>query len=192
MNIAIILGSTREGRRSIRVARWIESRLGRREGVETTFVDLEELDLPILRERLRFSESPPESVLRFSKTVKEADALLIVTPEYNHGYPGVLKNAIDYLYAEYKRKPVGIVTVSAGPWGGLRCLESLRSSMFAIGAIPVSAELPITKVADSFDEDGEPTSDAWDRRLERFLGEYFWLAEAIVAKKLEEGERQES
>ncbi|MDX1583645.1 MAG: NAD(P)H-dependent oxidoreductase [Thermoanaerobaculia bacterium] len=189
MNVGIIVGSTREGRKTIRVARWIENRLRRREGVEVSFVDLEELDLPVMRERVRFSESPPESALKLSETIQEADSLLIVTPEYNHGYPGVLKNAIDYLLPEYKRKPVGIVTVSAGPFGGLRCLEALRQTMFGIGAIPVSAELPITKVQDSFDEHGEPTSDAWDRRLDRFLSEFFWLSEAIVAKKHEEEEK---
>lgn len=190
MKVLIIVGSTREGRRSIRVARWIRGRLDTRDGVRVELADLEQLDLPIMKERLSRDENAPAAAHALSRMVQEADALLIVTPEYNHGYPGVLKNAIDYLYTEYRRKPVGIVTVSAGPFGGLRALEALRISMLATGAVLVPAELPITRVDESFTEDGEPTSDAWDRRLEKFLSELFWLTEAITLRRgAEEGDR---
>src|SRR3982750_4548245 len=124
--IPVILGSTRRGRKSERVARFVHNRMSRRENLETEILDLLEYDLPIMEERLRFQENPPDSVRKFSEKIARADAVVIVTPEYNHGYPGVLKNALDYLLPEYKRKPVGIVTVSAGGDGGDTCLAHFR------------------------------------------------------------------
>jgi NAD(P)H-dependent FMN reductase len=101
-----------------------------------------------------------------------------VTPEYNNGIPGVVKNAIDYLGpSELKRKPVGIVTVSAGGFGGILCLQQLRQCTMSLGAIPVPASLPVSKV-----NDFEPDA-AFDKRAQAFIDELLWLTSAITAKK---------
>src|SRR5919199_3516535 len=121
--IPVILGSTRRERQSPKVARFIHERIRRYEQIETEILDLLEYDFPIMEERLRFRDDPPPRLREFSEKINRADAILIVTPEYNHGYPGVLKNALDYLLPEYERKPFGIVTVSAGGFGGVLCLS---------------------------------------------------------------------
>ena len=141
-NIPVIVGSTRRGRQTPKVARFIERRLVERDGIEADLLDLAEYDFPIMEERLRLRDDPPPGLTEFSERVAHADALVIVTPEYNGGYPGVLKNALDYLLPEYRRKPVGIISVSAGPWGGLSALAQLRQVIFSLGALPIPANSP--------------------------------------------------
>ncbi|MGH9852590.1 MAG: NADPH-dependent FMN reductase, partial [Blastocatellia bacterium] len=120
--IPVILGSTRRGRQSPRVARFISERMKQTGKIETEILDLLEYNFPIMEERLRFRDDPPPGLLEFSQKVARSDSLVIVTPEYNNGYPGVLKNALDYLLPECQRKPIAIVTVSAGGFGGINCL----------------------------------------------------------------------
>jgi NAD(P)H-dependent FMN reductase len=115
-SIPVIVGSTRRGRQTPKVARFIQRRLERDE-IESDLLDLAEYDFPIMEERLRQRDDPPRGLTEFSERIASADALVIVTPEYNSGYPGVLKNALDYLLPEYRRKPVGIISVSAGVGG---------------------------------------------------------------------------
>ena len=125
--IPIIAGSTRRDRQSIKVARFVLARLRQRKEVETELLDLLEYNFPIMEERLHRRDDPPPRLQEFGDKIGRADSLIIVSPEYNNGYPGVLKNALDYLLPEYERKPVGIVTVSAGGHGGITCLAQLRS-----------------------------------------------------------------
>jgi NAD(P)H-dependent FMN reductase len=181
--IPIIVGSTRRDRQTPKVARFVRRRLGEREGVSTELLDLLEYDLPIMEERLRFREDPPPGLEEFAGRVGKADSLVIVTPEYNSGYPGVLKNALDYLLPEYRRKPIGIVTVSGGRWGGLSCLSQLRQVTLGLGAFPIPASLPIRHVRDAFEEDGTPTDPAYEKSAGRFLDELLWFTEAIAARR---------
>lgn len=181
--IPIILGSIRTGRASSRVAAFVRRKLEAMELVETEVIDLRETSLPMMEERLRFLPDAPPQVVAFGETIAKADAIVIVTPEYNGGYPGVLKNAIDYLQSEYRRKPVGIVTVSSGGFGGLRVLEQLRDVMFSTGALPIPASLPVPRVQDLFEEDGRLKDDSFDARAEKFLEELLWYTEAISDMK---------
>jgi NAD(P)H-dependent FMN reductase len=182
LNIPILLGSVRRNRQSPKVARWLHRRLAADERVASELLDLEELDLPIMEERLRMRDDPPPGVVRLSEAVASGDALVIVTPEYNNGYPGVLKNALDYLLPELKRKPVGIVTVSAGGFGGVSCLAQLRLVLLAMGAAPIPASLPVSRVGQSFDDDG-PTDEGFEGRAEAFLAELRWWTEAAVRQR---------
>ncbi len=181
--IPIILGSTREGRKSPRVARFLEKKLRATGRVTPEILDLKELALPMLDERLRFLAAPPESLVRFGASIAGADAVVIVSPEYNGSYPGVLKNAIDYLQAEYKRKPVGIVTVSGGNFGGLAALGQLRLVALAIGAYPLPNGFPVSKVGDSIAEDGTATDASYERRADAWITELLWLTEAIADRR---------
>src|SRR2546423_15490270 len=120
--IPIIAGSTRRDRQSIKVALFILARLQQRKTAETEFLDLLEYNFPIMEERLHHRDDPPPRLQEYAAKIERADSLIIVTPEYNNGYPGVLKNALDYLLPEYERKPIGIVTVSACGYVGIKCL----------------------------------------------------------------------
>jgi len=181
--IPIILGSTRRDRQSLKVARFVLSRLQRREGVETELLDLLEYNFPIMEERLNRRDDPPPGLREYAGKISRADSLIIVTPEYNNGYPGVLKNALDYLLPEYERKPVGIVTVSAGGFGGINCLAQLRLVTLGMGAFPIPENLSISRVQDSFQEDGTPNEAAYEKRAKFFLDEVLWFTEAIAARK---------
>ena len=154
--IPIIWGSTRRDRQSPKAACFVHERMCRYEQIETELIGLPEYDFPIMEERLRFRDDPPPGLREFSEKITRADSLVIVTPEYNNGYPGVLKNALDYLLPEYHRKPIAIVTVLAGGFGGLNCLAQLRLVTLGMGAFPIPASLPVSRVQDSFDEDGNP------------------------------------
>ena len=179
----VILGSVRAGRMSSRVAKFVEARLRATGAFEPEILDLGELDLPIMEERLRLLKDPAPSVVEFGARIASSDALVIVTPEYNGGIPGVLKNAIDYLLAEYKRKPVGIVTVSGGAFGGMQALGQLRLIMLAAGAYPVPVSFPVPKVQEALTEDGTPLDPMLEKRASNMIGELLWLTEAVSERK---------
>src|SRR5436309_1744669 len=181
--ITIIGGSTRRDRQSIKVARFVLARLQGRKGVETELLDLLEYNFPIMEERLHHREDPPPRLQEYADKIARADALIIVAPEYNNGYPGVLKNALDYLLPEYQRKPIAIVTVSAGGFGGINCLAQLRLVTLGMGAFPIPAALPVSRVQDSFDEEGNPKDDAYEKRAQAFIAEVLFFAEAIAVQK---------
>ena len=184
MFIPIILGSTCRGRQSAKIAKFIHTRLSQQPEVETEVLDLAEYNFPIMEERLRMRDDPPARVPEFSEKLQRADAIVIVTPEYNNGYPGVLKNALDYFYPEYKRKPVGIVTVSAGGFGGINCLAQLRLVTLALGAYPIPASFPVSSVNKSFADDGTPQDPATtDKRVAVFFDELLWATRAFAAAK---------
>jgi NAD(P)H-dependent FMN reductase len=183
--IPIILGSVRRGRQSHKPARFIYNRLRQNKLVETEILDLQEYNFPIMEERLRLRDDPPPGLAEFAGKIARADGIIIVTPEYNSGYPGVLKNCLDYLLPEFKRKPVGIISVSGGPFGGLAALGQLRLVLLAMGAIPIPTRFPIVKVQDSFTEEGEPTDPIYEKSAAAFLDELLWLTGAIAAGKKE-------
>jgi NAD(P)H-dependent FMN reductase len=181
--IPIILGSTRRGRRTSRAAYFIASRMAQTQRIRSEILDLVEYNFPMLEERLRFRDDPPPQVLEFSHKLAQADALVIVTPEYNNSYPGVLKNCLDYFKPEYRRKPVGIVTVSAADFGGVNCLAQLRLVTLAMSAFPIPASLPIPKIEESLQADGTPIDYSLNAKAETFLNELIWFTEAITARK---------
>lgn len=181
--IPIIAGSTRRDRQSIKVARFVLARLKQRQNVETEMLDLLEYNFPIMEERLHHRDDLPPRLQEFADKIGRADALVIVTPEYNNGYPGVLKNALDYLLPEYERKPIGIVTVSAGGFGGINCLAQLRLVTLGMGAFPIPESLAVSRIRDSFKDDGTPNESAYEKRATVFLDEVLWFAEAISDRK---------
>ena len=186
--IPIILGSTRRGRQSPKVAHFLVERLRKTGQAETEILDLAEYNFPVMVERLRMLETPPEGLAEFGEKLRRADAILIVTPEYNNGYPGVLKNALDYFGPpEYKNKPFGIATVSAGGFGGLMCLSQLRLVTLGLGGFPIPASFPVSVVQNSFDDEGNTTEARYEKSAATFLSTLIWYAEAVVAQKSKGG-----
>lgn len=181
--IPVILGSVRRNRETAKVASFVLDLMKNLPCVTAELLDLKSLNLPMMEERLRFRDDPPPALSEFSCRISRADAIVIVTPEYNSGYPGVLKNALDYLKDEYKRKPFGIITVSSAWSGGMLCLTALRQVILHLGGIPIPAFLPVCKVQDAFDEQGNPRDRQFQRRAEQYLGELLWFTEALAVQR---------
>ena len=145
INIKIVIGSTRLGRYSIKPANWIFGELRQLDNVNAELLDLRDFPLPFFDDPIPPSQQIGQhnnpTVRKWSEKIKEADAFIIVSPEYNHGYPGVLKNAIDYLYHEWNRKPVGFV--SYGTVAGARVVEQLRLVAIELQLIPIQNAIHI-------------------------------------------------
>lgn len=178
-HISIISSSVRTGRNSHRVALYFKNYLESNKLATAEILDLNEYNFPLFDERLRFQKKPSTAMLDFAGKIKSADGVLMVTPEYNGGYPASLKNVIDLLYDEWHRKPIAISTVSDGIFGGSQVITSLQFSLWKIRAWTVSAMFPVPKVQDSFDEDGNPLDKtATDKRATIFINELLWCIEA--------------
>lgn len=145
LNIKVIAGSTREGRFSDKAAAWIAEELKKQEGVAVEVLDLRDYDMPFFNEPSSpsFKQEPykNEAVARFTKKIEEGDAFVIVTPEYNHGTSGVLKNALDWVYQEWNNKPVAFV--SYGGVGGARAVEQLRLNAIELQMAPIRTAVHI-------------------------------------------------
>lgn len=178
-NITIISSSVRKGRASHRVALYFKNYLETNKLAKAEILDLADYNFPLFDERLRFQKNQTTAMLEFAGKIKAADGVLIVTPEYNGGYPASLKNVIDLLYDEWYRKPIAISTVSDGNFGGTQVITSLQFSLWKIRAWTVPAMFPVPKVQDLFDENGNPTDKtATDKRATNFINELLWCIEA--------------
>lgn len=142
-------------------------------------LDLAEYNFPVFNERLKLQTAPTFPVLDFAEKIQSTDGVIIVTPEYNGGYPASLKNVIDLLHDEWRRKPVAIATVSSGAFGGMNAITSLQFSLWKLEAWTVPAMFPVAKVVESYSEDGVPTDTATtDKRASLFMEELLWCLEA--------------
>ncbi|QNL50608.1 NAD(P)H-dependent oxidoreductase [Olivibacter sp. SDN3] len=177
--ITILSTSVRNNRNSHRVALYLQQYITGNDLATVEVLDLNAYQFPIFEERLRFLESPSSEILDFAAKVKEAEGIIIVTPEYNGGYPSSLKNVIDLLYDEWQKKPIALATVSAGPFGGAQVMASLVFVLWKIGAVMVPAMFPISKVQEVFDEAGNPTEkERTDKRAHTFVRALLWHMEA--------------
>lgn len=170
-HIEIISSSVRTDRKSHRVALYLKRVVEGITGCTATITDLDRYNFPLFGERLKFQAAPLPEAIRFASAVKAADGIIIVTPEYNGGYPASLKNAIDLLTDEWKGKPVAISTVSDGRFGGSQVITSLQFVLFKMGAIMVPAMFPVAFVDKNFDESGNPADpDDTGKRALAFAG----------------------
>jgi len=179
--IVIISASIRTDRKSDRVALFFRNYISDKGLASVEILDLNEYNFPLFNERLRFQKDPPDSALLFAEKLKKSDGVLIVTPEYNGGYPASLKNVIDLLTDEWNRKPVAISTVSGGQFGGSQVLTSLLFTLWKIKAWVVPAMFPVPDVEDTFDENGIPSNiPQTEKRADAFTKELLWC---IAAKQ---------
>ena len=171
--IPVILGTTRQGRRSEFPARLVLTETEKRAGVETELIDIRSLQM-----RLDDAGEDMKDPV-FSAKVERADALILVVPEYNHGYPGLLKHALDMNLKEYIHKPVGLCGVSAGPFGGTRVIENLLPVMRELGLVTTFTDVNFSNVQKLFGENGELLDASFVRRVNSFLDELLWMARVL-------------
>jgi len=155
------------------VANFIAGEVAKRPGVETELIDIRKLGLSITDagESIKHPE--------FSEQMMKADALVLVVPEYNHGYPGLLKHALDTNLKEYIHKAVGICGVSAGPWGGTRVVQNLLPVMRELGLVTIFWDGNFSAVQKAFDSAGLLTDPSYVRRIDKFLKELIWMARVL-------------
>jgi len=181
LNTAVIYGSVRgERRQGIKAARFVVRNLEDR-GHAVTLVDPLEYKLPLLDLMYKEFEDgqAPMAMEKVSQILKNADGFIIVSAEYNHGEPAALKNLLDHFQSEYLYKPTGIVTYSAGPFGGVRALITLRAILAELGTPSIPSAFPISKIGGAFDDEGNALDQAYDRRIGKFLDEFEWYANAL-------------
>ncbi len=187
LNTAVIYGSARRSRQGIKAARFVVRTLEEREH-DVTLIDSEKYDLPMLDWMYKEYESgqAPEAMQKLAEILSAADGFVIVSAEYNHSIPGALKNLLDHFQSEYLYKPSGIVTYSAGPFGGVRALVNLRGILAELGTPSIPSAFPISQIHNAFDDDGNAADKAYDERIVKFLDEYEWYAKALKhARKVE-------
>jgi len=177
--ISIISASVRRGRNSHRVALYFKKYLEENKLATAEILDLNEYQFPLFDERLQFQPNPSPKVLDFAGKIKASDGVIIVTPEYNGGYPASIKNVVDLLYDEWRRKPIAISTVSNGVFGGTQVITSLQFTLWKIRSWTVPAMFPVPKAPDNFDENGNATDKVGtDKRAHVFVSELLWCIEA--------------
>lgn len=182
-HIAIISASVRTGRVSHRVALYWQKYIADHTLFTTEILDLNAYQFPLFNERLQYTPNPSPQVLEFAGKVMKADGVIIVTPEYNGGYPASLKNVIDLLYKEWHHKPLAIATCSDGPFGGTQVITSLAFSFWKIGAWLVPGKFQASKIRESYTESGEATNkEVTDKAAAGFLAELIWAMDRNAKK----------
>lgn len=189
MKLAIVVGSTRENRQTIKQARWVLTAARQNEDIEAELVDLADYPMPFFSEPMspRYNQNrqiDPQAQ-KWLKKLEEFDAYVFVTPEYNHAIPGVLKNALDYVTWEIQRKPVAVV--SHGSAGGARAEVNLKEILSESKAvvIPTYTPLIMAGMSELIDDDGNLTEAGkanprgLQATLETMLDELKWYSDAL-------------
>ncbi len=174
LRLAVITGSTREGRMGPVVADWFVGRAGAHPTFEVDPIDLATLDLP-----MHLPDHLDETHRGYAASIDAADAVVVVVPEYNHGYPASLKQAIDILKSEWRRKPIGIVSYGARS-GGIRAAEQLRQVFPEFDAMTIRESIALANVWNVFDDDGNPRQpDQLAAAARGMLDQLAWWADAL-------------
>ncbi|NLN18966.1 MAG: NAD(P)H-dependent oxidoreductase [Firmicutes bacterium] len=186
IRLAMIMGSDREGRFCDTVARWVEKQISRRDEFSLDVIDPLELSLP---SRLTQTDSP--EVEEYRNRIRKADAFVVVTPEYNHGYSATLKTMIDHADEEWYAKPVAFVSYG-GISGGLRAVEQLRLVFAELHAVTIRDTVSFHFAWEQFDADGEPVQgEIVEEAMTILLDRLLWWAKALLKAREAEPYMQE-
>jgi NAD(P)H-dependent FMN reductase len=184
MHITIISASTRLNRQSHRVALALEQII-QKDGLHSVeLLDLAAYQFPIMEEVLHKHPNPPNGLEQFAAKIRQADAHIFVSPEYNGTYTSALKNAVDYLKeSEFARKAIGVAAVSTGMNGGIRAALAMQQLALGMMGIPLPQMLLVGQVGQKFDETGALLDPLFEKKIQQFLQSFYWLAEAIAEKR---------
>lgn len=182
LSIAIVCGSVRQDRKSILAANYIAEQVSAA-GDTAVVVDFEKLPLPFLDTAVTPDKLngvyPYKEVQEWSDIVRKADALVLVAPEYNHGYSAVLKNSLDWLSSEFGHKPVGLVGVSNGLVGGARVIEQLRPICGNFGMYDLQETVMFRKIQEVIDDAGKLIDPSYERQVSKLVSALAQAAEAM-------------
>ena len=175
LTVAVITGTTRRQRVSSHVAALVAEVGEGIDGVEVIRVDPEDFELP------GDGNDPEGKDARYTAITERADAFFVVSPEYNHGYPGSLKRLLDSELGNYNHKPVAFAGVSATPWGGVRGVEALVGVVREMGLVATAVDCYFANVADLFPDGvmGDDDRATYARRVERSWDELIWMGRAL-------------
>jgi len=173
--IPVLLGTNRKERNSVKPAKWLVGEMEKRGDLETRLFDVADMQLP----HDDYGQGLKDRFPEWRDAIVRADGLVIVSPEYNHGYPGTLKAVLDLMLREYVHKAVAFVGVSAGPWGGTRVIESMVPMVRELGLAVTFADLNFPKVQNTFDAAGKLLDPAFEKRAQDFLDELVWMATTL-------------
>jgi NAD(P)H-dependent FMN reductase len=172
--IPIILGTPRQGRLTEPATNFVFGEVSKRSDIETELIDIRKIPVALndAGEALKNSQ--------FSTTVARADGLILVVPEYNHSFPGLLKHVLDTNLKEYIHKAVGVCGVSAGPFGGARMIQSLVPVLRELGLVTIFSDVYFGTAGKLFDPaTGKITDPAYRGRVGKFLDELVWMSRAL-------------
>lgn len=186
MKLMVILGSSRHGRRGEVVSNWVRAKVQEDGRFEIDFADTQTLGLRFFDEPLspfamrdtgqKYTHPEGET---WASRIGEAECFIIVTPEYNHGYTGVLKNALDWVGREWGDKPVAFVSYSSQITGGARAVEQLRPVVTELGLIQVANAIHIPRISEAFGDNGEPLNERANESLKKMFNELERLKKAF-------------
>lgn len=182
LKLAVVIGSNRDGRFGPVVADWFRSRAALREDFQVEFVDVADADLPT---SLSYNPSPEvrAELGKVTPKLADADAFVVITPEYNHSFPAPLKSLIDWHFGEWQAKPVGFVSYG-GISGGLRAVEQLRQVFAELHAVTVRDTVSFHNAGAHFDDEGSHRDPAApDAAAKTMLDQLAWWAEALRSAK---------
>lgn len=178
-HICIISSSIRKNRFSHRAALYLHGILKNKYHIEAEILDLLRYKFPLFEERLKFLDSPSQDTIDFAEKVRKADGLILVVPEYNGGYPASIKNVIDLLTDEWRKKPVAFAVVSNGQFAGSQVIQQLQFTLWKIMALTVSPALRIPEIETTIDENGIPANKSlMDKKTSSTINELLWHIEA--------------
>ena len=173
--IPILLGTNRKDRNSVHPAKWLLGEMAKREEIETRLFDVSDFAMP----QGDYGQGLKDQFPEWRDAIIRADGLVIVAPEYNHGYPGSLKAVLDVLLPEYIHKAVAFVGVSAGIWGGTRVIEAMVPMVRELGLAVTFSDLNFPQVQKTFDAEGKLLNPIYEKLVKDFLDELVWMARAL-------------
>ncbi len=188
LSLLVVFGSVRRERQGDRLATFMLRRI-EAAGHRATLADPREIELPLL-DRMYKEYAPgtaPEPMERMAALIRGADGVLVVAAEYNHGIPPALKNLLDHFLEEWFHRPAGIVSYSAGRFGGVRAAMQLRMTLAELGMPTISSLLPVPEIATSLAADGTDRTPWLTAAADRFVAELGWWAEAARRRQAEVG-----
>jgi NAD(P)H-dependent FMN reductase len=171
--IPVIAGTIRPKRMSIHAARLVHEVASQLEEVESMLIDPVDFPLP-------YDGNDPECKNpKYTEITARADAFFVVTPEYNHSFPGTLKRLLDSELKNYLHKPIAFAGVSSTPWGGVRAIEALVTSVREMGLVPTFTDLRFPQVSQIFNEQGQLQDEKYRERIKRSYDELLWMTKTL-------------
>lgn len=173
MNFLIFLGTSRQDNQSQHVAKFVERYISKQKNIKVELITSQDLQIDFS------DEGQSANSDEFSTKVEKADGYILIVPEYNHSYPATIKYILDLNLQEYLHKPVLMVGVSSGAFGGARAIKSLLSVIRHIGLVAIKKDVNFSHVGDEIKDGQLVNPEKWEQRLSKAYDEFIWMAKAL-------------